>query len=244
MKEETKKNLIKYLGILLLIVITTVGLVILFINRESDAKKFKREYEKLNETVRESDGQTYGTINIDEKNPIKYISAKEAVDILDSEKAIIYFGAPWCPWCRNAIPVLFEVAKQYSVETIYYVELDDIKSTYEIIDNKLVKTKQGTKEYYQLLDKLKPRLKEYTISNGEGQIFHADERRIYMPYVVAVKNGRVVADKIGTVGLDEGQTKYDSLTESQWEQLNNDYQTLFKLVYKDNSPECGDDVCD
>lgn len=76
----------------------------------TDAIKFKEEYESLNNTVRESDGAEYNNISIDEKNPIKYVDTKEALKVLKEETAIIYVGANWCPWCRNAIPVLFDVA--------------------------------------------------------------------------------------------------------------------------------------
>ena len=130
----------------------------------SDGQKFKEEYEALNNTVRKSDGQTYGTMNIPKDNPIKYTTAKEALEVLDSNSAIIYIGAPWCPWCRNAIPVLFDLAEKYEVENIYYIELDDIKSNYEVENGKLKQTSKGTDDYYALLDKLKDRLDDYVIT--------------------------------------------------------------------------------
>ncbi len=244
MKKDSKKNLMRVLGIILFVIL--VGTCIWFLNRErivTDAKKFKAEYEKLNGTVRESDGQKYGTITIDENNPIKYIDVKDAIEVLDSKQAIMYIGAPWCPWCRNAIPVLFEVAKKYDINTIYYVELDDVKSSFEIVDGHLKKTREGTKEYYALLDKLKSRLNEYVLQEGKN-IYHTGEKRIYMPYVLSIKDGKVVGDKVGTVSLDEGQSKYEELTEKQSLQLYKEYEELFRLAYENDLPECGGDVCD
>ena len=129
MNKDTKKMLIQFVGTICAIVLVLGGLMLLTKEGKiSDGQKFKEEYEALNNTVRKSDGQTYGTMNIPKDNPIKYTTAKEALEVLDSNSAIIYIGAPWCPWCRNAIPVLFDLAEKYEVENIYYIELDDIKS--------------------------------------------------------------------------------------------------------------------
>jgi len=134
----------------------------------SDAIKFKREYESLNGTVRQSDGEKYNSVTIPKDNPIKYIDCKEALDVLEKEQAIIYVGAEWCPWCRNAVPVLFEVAKDYNVDTIYYLNLDDEKSQYEIKNGKLTKTTNGSESYYKLLERLSDRLNDYTIKDDNG----------------------------------------------------------------------------
>jgi len=102
----------------------------LYVEKPSeDALKFKEEYESLNGTKRESDGAIYQDIKIDENNPVKYVNAKEALEVLKNKTAIMYVGANWCPWCRNAVPVLFEVAKDKNIETIYYLNLDDEKDS-------------------------------------------------------------------------------------------------------------------
>ena len=109
-----KKNFGLWVGIIIGVLLL-IGVLFFFLKsetQESDALKFKREYEMLNDTIRESDGAKYNNVVIAENNPIQYISATEAVQKLKSESGIFYFGANWCPWCRNAIEVLFEAAKE------------------------------------------------------------------------------------------------------------------------------------
>ncbi|MCM1052967.1 MAG: thioredoxin family protein [Ruminococcus sp.] len=197
----------------------------------TDALKFKEEYESLNDTTRESDGAKYNNINIDKKNPIKYVSIKEAIKLLKEDTGVIYVGANWCPWCRNAIPVLFESAKSNKVKTIYYLNIDDEKDTFEIKDDKLVKTKEGSKEYYELLDVLNDELDEYTLTS-KNKTYETGEKRIYMPFVVFFKDGKIVGSKTGTVSLNEGQTKYDAMTNNQHKELLDTYNNLFKKITK------------
>lgn len=213
----------------------------------SDAAKFKQEYESLNDTVRESDGATYNSVEISEDNPIVYIDIKEALDLLKSDQAIIYVGANWCPHCRNSVPVLLDVAKQYDLDKVYYLELDDTKSQFEWQDGQAVKTKDGTEEYYALLGVLAERLNDYTIQDDEGNAQPTGEKRIYMPYVIAVKDGQVVGDFVGDVDeadLEEGQTKYDPLTDGQYKKLFNTYSNLFQAVYGDTASDDCTDICD
>lgn len=208
----------------------------------ADARKFKEEYESLNDKVRESDGATYNNVTIPEDNPIVYVNCEEALEILESEKAILYVGAEWCPWCRNAIPVLLEVAKVYNVDKIYYLNLDDEKSNYEIKDKKLVQTNKGSEAYYKLLDKLKKHLKDYVLTENNKK-YDTKEKRIYNPTVISIKNKEVVSTHTGTVDLDKDQTKYSSLTEKQKNELYKIYDNMFKTVF-DDSEACSDDGCD
>lgn len=199
-------------------------------NVTADALKFKEEYESLNNTTRESDGALYNNIDISENNPIKYVNTKEALEVLKNKTAILYVGANWCPWCRNAVPVLFEVAKSYNVKTIYYLNLDEEKDVYEVKNGKLEKTAQGTEGYYELLEFLDSELEDYIITSN-GKDYNTGEKRIYMPFVAVSKNGEVKGSHTGTVKLDENQTKYDPLTEEQYKTLKKDYEDLFSKIY-------------
>jgi len=238
---NNKKIIITSILIIVLIIVFSV----ILINKDNDALKFKKEYESLNGSFRKNDGEKYNDIKISKDNPIKYISVKEALEILEEDKAIIYIGASWCPWCRNAVPVLFEVAKYYKVDTVYYLELDDEKSLFEIKDDELVKTVNGTKEYYKLLDKLSERLDDYELKDENGKVFNTNEKRIYMPYVIGIKSGRVVSDHVGTVKLNGEQNKYSTLTELQKEELKEIYSSLFKDVYGEVNGTCDiNEVCD
>jgi len=239
----------KYQIVIMVVVFLIVsGCVVLFMvkeNDDSDALKFKQEYEELNNTIRESDGQKYNNVSVAKKNPIKYINTTEALEVLDSKQAIIYVGAPWCPWCRNAVPVLFEVAAKYDVDTIYYLDLDEEKDTFEIKDGKLEKTVEGTNDYYKLLKKLDSYLNDYKITDEDGNVYDTKEKRIYMPYVIGIKNGKVISDHVGTVDLNEKQTKYDVLTKKQRQKLFDIYEEMFEHVYKSSNNTCDKGVvCD
>lgn len=153
-------------------------------------------------------------------------------------------GAPWCPWCRNAVPVLIEVAKKYNIKEIYYLDLDDEKSIWEVENDKAVKKIDGTKYYYQLLEKLDDHLQDYTLEDSKGKAIKTGEKRIYMPYVLGFKRGRIVADYTGTVDLDKEQTKYDELTQEQREELVKTYEDLFNEVYKEVGGSCNISGCD
>lgn len=228
-----KKKYILGIGALV-VALFLVGGFLIFQNKPSeDALRFKNEYEALNGTIRESDGATYNTIEVNKKNPIVYVDAKEtAENILESEKAVLYIGAEWCPWCRNAIPVLFEVAKKYKVSTIYYLNLDNEKDSFEIQNGKLVKTKEGTEGYYQLLDKLSDVLNDYVLKDSTGKEYPTLEKRVYMPHVLAIKDGKVVGNHVGTTSLNDGQTKYDAMTEEQHDKVYQIYSDMLEKVYK------------
>lgn len=241
--QKEKKNTTVILIALILVVLALAGGIYLFIgNKDKDALKFKTEYQELNGTTSKS-GSKYLELDIDKDNPIKYISAKEALEVLKSDSAIIYAGAPWCPWCRNAVPVILELAKKKKVDTIYYLELDDIKSNFEIEDGELKKTVDGTDDYYELLDALGDRLDDYILKDSDGKEYDTKEKRIYMPYLISVRNGRIVGDKIGTVSLNENQTSYDLLTDEQRKELLDIYGELFDMALGNDSGVCEEDSC-
>ena len=220
-----------FLIIISILVLLVLGIsIFLIISNNNDGMKFKKEYESLNDTVRESDSAKYNNVYIDKKNPIKYINSSEAVDIINNDDAVIYVGANWCPWCRNAIPVLFEAAKNNGIDTIYYLNLDDEKSNFEIKNGKLEKINEGTKDYYKLLDKLDNVLEEYVLTDEEGNEFKTGEKRIYMPFVFTVKNGKLLDTHTGTVSLDENQTKYDQMTKKQRDELYKKYDEMLNKI--------------
>lgn len=229
-----KKKTIVFIGIILLVILGSLGGFFLLKSKPSeDAIRFKNEYEALNGTIRESDGATYNSIEVKKNNPIVYVDAKETVEkVLESDKAILYIGAEWCPWCRNAVPVLFEVAKKYSVSKIYYLNLDEEKDSFEIQNGKLVKTKEGSDGYYELLTKLSLHLNDYVLKDSNGKEYPTNEKRVYMPTVYAIKDGEIVGSHVGTTTLNEGQTKYDAMTKEQHDKVYSIYNELFQKVYK------------
>lgn len=195
---KDKKNLILLLALILVVVVAIILCVIVGKKNtiDEDGIKFKQEYEELNSSS--------VVVSIDELNPIKYASFDEVVEILTNGTGIVYFGFPACPWCRNVIPVLFEVAKTNNYSTIYYFNPREIRND----DNE---------QYQKLIDILNP----YLLEKDGNKV-------LYVPDIYFVKNGQIVGHHLSTV---ESQTDpYVSLTTDQKQELVNIFQDLFDKI--------------
>ena len=193
---KDKKTFV-YIIVLIILIALTISLTFL-LNKEpqptEDSLRFKEEYEALNSSIR---------MDIDESNPIKYASIRDVEQLLTSGTGVIYFGFPSCPWCRNIIPVLFDVAKENSYETIYYLNPRELKS--------------DTNNYNKLINLLSDYLEEL-----DGN------KVLYVPDVYFVKNGTIVGHHLSSV--DSQTDPKVALTESQVDELSNIYQQLFDKI--------------
>ncbi len=201
-----------------------IGLILYFVldNQATDARKFKNEYESLNDQEN-ANGQKYPTVSIAQDNPVKYASFEEIMEVLDSKTGIIYFGFPECPWCRNIVPILLETAQENEIDTVYYFNAKSMRDEKELKDGQIVTTKEGTDEYYQLVDKLKDYLSPYEGLNDENL------KRLYFPTVVFVMGGKIVGIHEGTV---ESQTNpYKSLSKDQAQELKEIYTNNINEIY-------------
>ena len=197
---------------------------------DSDEVKFKQEYESLNGKSNDKD-KVYKTIDISANNGIKYVGAKEVIDILSSKSGVIYFGFPECPWCRNAIGVLLSARKQAKLDKIYYYNALKIRDTKHLDDaNNVVEDKKGTEEYYKILELLGDKAEVYQGLNDDSI------KRLYFPTVVFVKDGKVLSIHSSTV--DSQKDPYDSLSKSQKKELKKIYVDGMKEVLSDEK------VCD
>ena len=200
----------------------------------SDALKFKEEYENLNGT--ENSGKQYKTIRISDNNPIVYATYDEIEKILTEQTGIIYFGFPECPWCRNAVPVLIDAAKELNIDKIYYFNALEIRDVKSLDDNgNIIVEKEGTDEYKKIVQIL------YNYLNPYGGLNDPTIKRLYFPTVVFVKNGEIIGTHTSTV---ESQTDPSvSLTDSQYEELKNIYSSymlemLGTICDKDMQNKC------
>lgn len=192
-----KKKLMVVIDILLGAILVGVMAFGIYQYLKSDGEKFKAEYEALNnENV---------NINISKNNPIKYVTLDEVFDIIQNKTGVIYFGFPGCPWCRNMIPVLFEVAKNNNIDTIYYFNPRNVK-------------KSDNDEY----NKLKEILNEYLSEDENGQ------KVLYVPDVYFIKDGKIVGHHLGTVNSQEDPTI--SLTEEEKNELLDIFNELFEKI--------------
>ncbi len=203
-----------------------------------DALKFKNEYEALNGKEVKS-GLFYKTINISEDNPVKYADYDELIDVIKNKTGVIYLGFKECPWCRSALPILFDVLKNNKINTLYYMDIRNIRDSYVVNDGKLefeldsngneIKGEDG---YFRLLEALDDVLTDYVIS-FDGKTYETNEKRIYAPTVIFVRSGKVVGLHVATV--ESQLSGYDEMTKEQIDELYS--------IYEDYVLEMKNDTC-
>ena len=210
----------------------------------TDAMKFKEEYEKVNG---EKQGEnTIRELSISKENPFIYATDAEIVErINNKETFVVYFGFATCPWCRSVLPSLIKSANENKIDTIYYVDVLNIRDKYELDENnKAVKTKEGTEGYYDLLEALDSVLDVYSPltyvnKKGKTKTVKIDEKRIYAPNVVVVKNGNPMALE---TGICESQTDaFMELSDEMLETTEYKFDCIFKSLSDDAENVCSKD---
>lgn len=191
-----------------------------------DAIKFKNEYESLNNKVN-SNNKKYIDVSIDEENGMIYASYDKVIDIIKNETAIIYFGFPECPWCRNAVPVLLDAIKEMGIDKIYYYNALAIRDKKTLDDNgNIIVEDEGTKEYKELVKLLYDHLPAYGGLNDETI------KRLYFPTVLFVKNGEIL-------GLEQSLSSYSKrvdgdplipMTKEEQTELANIFTEYYKQI--------------
>lgn len=203
----------------------------------TDAIKFKREYEEFNGKKYDNTDIAYFDVKLTNSNLFKYIKPDKAVKFLKEETGIIYFGFPQCPWCRTLVPYLEEIGKNVGVEKIYYLNILELRDSYELDGKKVNKTKEGSKEYYELLEVLDKYLEEFYLTNENGKKFDTGVKRLYAPTTVVVKDGKIVDFLEGTV---DSQKKFVPLTKEESSELK---KKLSDMFIKISNTTCTDTGC-
>lgn len=149
----------------------------------------------------------------DKDNSFVYRSPKQIINILEKGTGLVYLGFPECPWCKAYVPYINEIAKEMKVEKIYYLNI-------------LEERKNNTDEYKKIVELLS----EYLQNDEEGN------KRIYVPAVIAVKDGKIV-------GFDD-ESSYDTKgydsPEEYWK--NEDLDGL-KEKLRCMMKDCEKDIC-
>lgn len=201
------------------------------------SKKFKSEYESINNTKNSSD-VPYLNVSIPEASKVIYKDSKEILDILDKGTGLVYFGFNTCPWCRSMVETLINVANEKNVN-VYYVDVKDIRSSYKVENKKLVKVKEGTEEYYKILEKLDSNLTEYIVSDTTTKKeYDTKEKRLYAPTVVAIKKGEIVNFHEGTVTSQK--EPQNGLNDEQKKEIRQIYREMIDSIKND---KCGESAC-
>lgn len=195
-----------------------------------DGVKFKEEYEKLNGTKIKDTELKYLEVSIDDKSPIKYSNYEEIFDILENGTGVIYFGFPECPWSRTITPVLLDAISASGVDMVYYFNNKEDRDELEVNQNKkVVVKKEGTDEYYKLLEKLGDFASDYDLEGVD-----TDSKRLYFPTILVVKEGKIVSFHEGTLGSQKDP--FEEMTKEQKDELKDILiEKLEKLVVCDGT---------
>ncbi|MBR6688511.1 MAG: hypothetical protein IKL68_00650 [Clostridia bacterium] len=161
------------------IIITFIIVAILITSMVLIAKVY---YLKSNMTDAERLYEEYGNIPVD--NVFKLITAEEAYETLDDEKAILLFGFKECKWCRSYIPILNEVITENNVPVVYYCNIKEDRM-------------KNTEEYKKLVGALSEYLYEDDNKN----------KRIYVPDVYFIKDGKIIGHNNDTSIIEGADTE-------------------------------------
>ena len=209
--------------------------------KKSDAEKFKKEYESLN-GKKTSTGNNYRTVSIPKENPFVYQTAEELSERIDNKETfVVYFGFAECPWCRSMIEQLIKSAADNDIETIYYVDVQDIRDEFELSKAEgPVQTSTGTEGYNKLLDQLQDVLEDYYILNSNEEKVNTKEKRIYAPNVVAVVNGK--AEKLVEGLSAKLDDPYGELTDEMLKESYNSFKCIWEC-YQNDANMCQKKTC-
>lgn len=244
--------------VICLFLLVTFGIVYIFselyaehdipITTVTDAYKFKNEYESVNNNDL-GNGKKVRELTVADNNPFVYKTPEELVKMIEDDKTFaVYFGFNTCPWCRSVLTSLIDSALEKGVKKVYYVDIKDIRDTYELNDsNEAVRTKEGTDAYYRLLELLNPVLTDYTplkyeTKKGKTKEVKIDEKRIYAPNIVIVKNGEAVSMESGIV--DELTDPYMELDDGIKCKIKEQFNCMFdKLNTVSNTCSIDEKIC-
>lgn len=203
-----------------------------------NARKFKNEYEALNNKANETNGKKYPFVKVVNESVVKYSSYEEILEVLKTGTGVIYLGYPECPWCRNLVPIMLSAATEAELDTIYYLNIKEDRDLLMLDSNKnIIVEKEGNKKYFQLVDALDEILDEYVLTDNNGNTVHTGNKRIFVPLLVYVKDGKIIGHHKGTI--DAQDDPYVELTDRQQEELLLDLINNFSIV----SGVVCDDAC-
>ena len=145
----------------------------------------------------------------DEDHVFLEINFDEATKLLETDDfdGIIYFGYPTCPWCIEALPIMNEVAKEKEL-SIYYV-------------NKKSDINQENPEWEQAATDILDAA--YGLDKDDD-----GNPRIYVPEVIVVKDGEVVAHHMGT--LDDHDATERKMSDDEKEEVKEIYEEMFSKL--------------
>jgi len=156
--------------------------------------------------------EEYNKVSI--KNKFVYKNENEIINTLKNGTGIIFFGFPECPWCQEYVKYLDEVANESSIKEVLYLNILKIR-------------KDNTKEYQKIVETLNDYLDKDEFNNP----------KIFVPHIVAVKNGKIIGNNNETSIISEPISTTDYWTE---EKVNNLKDVLKNMLDNVTAKICTD----
>ena len=119
-----KKKIKKIIGIILIILaLIALGVFTYFFLKETDADKFRKEY---------------NTLEISENNPVVYTTDATILGHLSKGDKLVFLGKPSSKKTISVIETLLKVLSDNGIEKIYYYNLESgSKETVKLVQNKI-----------------------------------------------------------------------------------------------------------
>lgn len=170
----------------------------------------------INKDIKEiSDNQKFSAeykgVGLD--NVFTYKTIEETIKILEHGTGVVYLGFPSCPWCQKYVTILNEVALNNKLDKINYCNISEDRAN-------------NTKNYQKLVSLLD----DYLHYDDDGN------KRIYVPAIIAIKEGQIV--------FFDDETSYDTkgyaTPDEYWlnEDLEGLKQRLSEMITKVKPPYC------
>ena len=153
---------------------------------------------------------------VSKDNVFVYKNVDEIIKILEHGTGIVYLGFPECPWCQEYVYYLNEAAKENGVEKIYY---------FNILEDR----KNNTENYLKIVDLLN----DYLQYDEEGN------KKIYVPAVIAIKDGKILGFDDETAWDTKGyETPEEYWKNEDLEGLKNKFIKMFKDIEQNVCTDC------
>lgn len=138
---------------------------------ETDAIKFKREFEKYNDR--------YLELEIDDDNIISYADSEKINNVIKNGTGVIFVGDPCDNNSREALKILLSASDSTDLSNIYYIDsLDDIDDI-EGIDKESVPV---------VIDVLKGKIVDYHVGtiDNKDELSEDEELTLYNIYLEGI----------------------------------------------------------
>ena len=177
---------------------------------------FKKYSPKVTDKIDDNIKFSKEYTTVDEDNVFKYKNIEETIKILKNGTGVVFIGFKECPWCQKYVPMLNKAAMEVGIEEIYYLNIYNER-------------KENTEEYKEIVTILS----DYLQYDDEGN------KRVYVPAVVAILNGKIVGfddeTSLDTNGISDPDEYW---SETRTKALSKKLVDMIKKVTKKASTSC------